>query len=133
MESLRAREALRFFPADSKVADGSRARGLRSSRGGRASLDWTADWRLFRTYSSRLLFARSFTNWRTLSGVGCEVEGQQVGVGQAQGRDSPELSHQGVVLVAGIAEVVHPVEVVVGGVVDAVVAVEAQTDHGHAR
>ena len=36
------------------------------------------------------------------------------------------------VFVAGVAEVVHPEEVVVGGVVDAVVAVESQAEDGHA-
>ena len=36
------------------------------------------------------------------------------------------------VTVAGIAEVIHPVEIVIGGVVDAVVAVELQADDGHA-
>ena len=45
--------------------------------------------------------------------------------------DAPQLAHQRVIFVAGVAEVVHPVKVVVAGVVDAVVAVESQADHRH--
>ena len=64
--------------------------------------------------------------------IGGEIEGEQVGVGEAKRGHSPELRHQRVVAVAGVAEVVHPVEVVVGGVVDAVVAFESETEDGHA-
>ncbi len=40
--------------------------------------------------------------------------------------------HQSVIAVAGIAEVVHPEEIVVGGVVHAVRSVELQAEDGHA-
>ena len=62
--------------------------------------------------------------------VAGEVEREQVGVRQAQRQHSPQLRHQRVIAIAGIAEVVHPVEVVVHRVVDAVVAVEAELDDG---
>ena len=61
-----------------------------------------------------------------------KVEGEEIGVREAQRCHSPELRHERVVSVSGVAEVVHPEEVVVGRVVDAVIAFESQAENGDA-
>src|ERR1700733_258322 len=64
-----------------------------------------------------------------VAGVVGEVEGEEIGVGEAECRDPPELRHQCVIAVAGIAEAVHPEEVIVAGVINAVVSLEAEAEH----
>ena len=63
--------------------------------------------------------------------VGGKIERQNVGVSKTQSQYAPQLRHQGVIAIARIAEMVHPVKIVVHRVVDAIVTVEAEPDHGH--
>ncbi len=142
-DNLRVRESFRCLPAASKASMAfstslkfSRVR-LRGRCGGGVGI-----LRLRRCFASRtsdsaqddkhVLAGEFIYELADVAGVAGEVEGEQVGVREAQGRHAPELAHQRVVFVAGIAEVVHPVEIVVGGVVDAVVSVEPEAEDGHA-
>src|SRR5215470_7037897 len=67
-----------------------------------------------------------------VGGVRGEIEGQKISIRQAECGYPPELGSERVILVARVAEVVHPVEVIVGGVVNTIIAFESQSEHGHA-
>ena len=80
-----------------------------------------------------LAFDKVIDEVADVGGVARKVERQQVGIGQAQRGHSPQLRHQSVIAVAGIAEVVHAEKVVIGGVVDAIRSVELQAEDRHAH
>src|SRR5271156_3186154 len=65
--------------------------------------------------------------------IGFEIERQNIGVGQAQRERAPELGHQGVIAIAGIAEMIHPEIIVVERVVDAVGTDESKAHGGDAK
>jgi len=62
-----------------------------------------------------------------------EIIREDVAIGEAKGERAPELSHQRVITVARVAEMIDPVEVVVGGVIDAVRAIELEKHSGNAE
>src|ERR1700674_2728384 len=78
-----------------------------------------------------LAFGKVIDELADVGGIACEVEWQQFGIGQAQRGHSPQLRHQSVIAVAGIAEVVHPEKVVISRVVDAIGSVELQAEDRH--
>ena len=65
--------------------------------------------------------------------VEAEVEGQGIGIGEAQRRNTPDAYQRLVVRKRRIADLRHPVVIVVGGMVDAVIAREAHVYHGAAK
>src|SRR5579863_3105643 len=67
------------------------------------------------------------------SAIELKIVRKNPGVRQAQRDHAPQLRHQRVIAVAGVAKVIHPVEIVVHRVIDAVWAHERQTDGRNAK
>ena len=63
------------------------------------------------------------------SAVGAEVEGQHIGVREAQGDDAPDPRERGVVAEVRISDVRHPEMIVVAGMIDPIVSGEPQVHH----
>src|ERR1700683_3191724 len=63
--------------------------------------------------------------------VGLKVERKNFRVSQSQRYRAPNLRHQGMVLVSRVPEMVHPVEIVVQRVIDAVRAGKSKSDCGN--
>src|SRR6185437_3210315 len=68
-----------------------------------------------------------------LSGVEREIVRKNVTICEAKRKRAPELRHQRVITIAGIAEMIHPIKIIVHGMVDAVGTVELEEHGGDAE
>src|SRR4029077_5906631 len=68
-----------------------------------------------------------------VGGVGREIEREDLSVGETQRHHAPQLRPQSVIAIPGISEMIHPVEIVIHGVIDAVRADESKSDGGNAE
>src|SRR5690348_16857 len=68
-----------------------------------------------------------------LLGIEGKVVGEDVAIREPQRQCSPQIRHRGVITVARVAEMVHPVKIVVHGMVNAVWPVELQKHRGNAE